>query len=130
LKKNFKECNKEDIIKLVEEIERRDYSEWTKYDYKVILRKFFKRLRQSENYPEEVKWIKARRKNNRILPEELLTQDEIERLASVAENFRDRAFVLVLYESGCRIGELLSLKVKNVEFDDYGAILLVAGKPG
>jgi predicted amidophosphoribosyltransferase len=35
-----------------------------------------------------------------------------------------------LYESGCRIGELLTLKIKNVSFDDYGAILIVSGKTG
>jgi len=38
--------------------------------------------------------------------------------------------VLVLYESGCRIGEMLSLNIRNVQFDDYGATLTVDGKTG
>jgi integrase/ribosomal protein L40E len=51
-------------------------------------------------------------------------------MAEVADNPRDRAFILVLYESGCRIGEILSLKIRNVQFDDYGAQLIVNGKTG
>jgi integrase/recombinase XerD len=41
IKKPFSDCNKEDLIKIVEEIEGKDYSGWTKHDYKVILKKFF-----------------------------------------------------------------------------------------
>jgi integrase len=95
------------------------------------LKKFFRWLRNSEDYPEEVKWIKARVKNsNPKLPEELLTEDEIRRIVSAAENPRDKTLVLVLYETGCRIGELLSLRIKNIQFDEYGALLLLSGKTG
>jgi ribosomal protein L40E len=51
-------------------------------------------------------------------------------MAEVARTPRDRALILVLYESGCRIGEMLSLKLRNVQFDDYGAVLTVSGKTG
>jgi len=41
------------------------------------------------------------------------------------------AVVMVLYESGCRCGEFLSLRVKDVIFDDYGAVLIIhKGKTG
>ena len=59
-----------------------------------------------------------------------LTEEEVKRIASSADNFRDRVFVLVLYESGCRIGELLPLRIKNIQFDKYGAVLLINGKTG
>jgi hypothetical protein len=36
----------------------------------------------------------------------------------------------MLYESGCRIGELLNLKIKNSSFDEYGAKINVSGKTG
>jgi integrase len=36
----------------------------------------------------------------------------------------------MLYESGCRIGEILTLRIKNVLFDENGAVLLVDGKTG
>ena len=51
-------------------------------------------------------------------------------MVDVADNLRDKTFVLVLYESGCRIGEILSLQLKHVQFDEYGAVLLVNGKTG
>jgi len=128
--KPFVKATKEDVMKLVERIETENYSDWTKRDYKVVLRKFFKWLRNTEGYPEEVRWIKACVRNRHRLPEELLSEEDVSKMAEVADNSRDRAFVLVLYESGCRIGELLSLRIKSVRFDDYGAILLVNGKTG
>ena len=64
------------------------------------------------------------------LPEQLLTEEEVTLLVSTASNLRDKAFVSVLYDSGCRIGELLTRRLKNVIFDDYGAVLTVDGKTG
>ncbi|RLF00099.1 MAG: hypothetical protein DRJ59_07465 [Thermoprotei archaeon] len=45
-----------------------------------------------------------------MLSEELLTEEEVKRLVKHATNLRDKALILTLYESGCRIGELLSLR--------------------
>ncbi len=38
--------------------------------------------------------------------------------------------ILTHYESGCRIGETLSLRILNVAFDQYGAVIIVDGKTG
>jgi len=130
LKKPFKEATKDDITRLVREIEERDYSDWTKHDYKIILKIFYRWLKKTEEYPEEVKWIKPRVKKGKLLPEEILTEDEVKKLTESATNLRDKAFILVLYESGCRIGEILSLRIHNVQFDNYGAVLIVSGKTG
>ena len=43
---------------------------------------------------------------------------------------RDKALVMTLYVSGCGVGEILSLRVKHVTFDEFGAVLMVAGKTG
>jgi len=130
LKKPFKEATKDDIIRLVREIEEKEYSDWTKHDYKIILKIFYRWLKKTEEYPEEVKWIRPRVKKGRLLPEEILTEGEVEKLTESATNLRDKAFILVLYESGCRIGEILSLRIHNVQFDNYGAVLIVSGKTG
>lgn len=46
LRKPFEKATKEDIIKLVEKIEKKqDWSDWTKQHYKVTLKKFYKWLR-------------------------------------------------------------------------------------
>jgi site-specific recombinase XerD len=130
LDKDFQKATREDIAELVRKIEEKDYSEWTKRDFKVILKIFFRWLRRTEDYPEEVRWIKANAGRNKALPEELLTEDEVKRMVNDATNPRDKAFILVLYESGCRVGEILSLRIRNVQFDEYGAQLIVHGKTG
>ena len=130
LEKPFSKARKEDIVELIRKIEEKGYSEWTKHDFKVILRIFFKWLRKTEDFPEEVRWIKVTTKRGIKLPEELLTKEEIMKLVCAADHIRDKAFILTLYESGCRIGELLTLQIKHVQFDEYGAVLLVNGKTG
>ncbi len=69
-------------------------------------------------------------KKGMLLPEALLSIEDIKKLAGATENHRDRAFILLHYESGCRIGETLSLRIRNVAFDQHGAVLRVDGKTG
>jgi integrase/recombinase XerD len=131
LKKDFDKTNEEDLKKVMVKLEDEDISERTKYDFKVAIKKFYKWLRKSKNYPKEVEWIRPKFKDrNHKLPEELLTEDDVKKLIQAADNPRDKSFIFTLYESGCRIGELLTLKIKNVDFDEYGAVLLVDGKTG
>jgi integrase len=132
LKKDLNKATKNGIIRIVGLLEKGDYSDWTKHDYKVTFKRFYKWLRKTEEgYPEEVRWIKTTMKNNsRKLPEEILTEAEVKRMIEVADHPRDKTLVFVLYESGCRIGELLSMKIKNVQFDKYGAQIIVSGKTG
>jgi len=130
LRKPFSQVNKDDIAEFIGKIESKDYSDWTKRDYKIILRVFWKWLKKTEDYPEEVRWIRIKDSVKTKLPEELLTAEEVMRLVDTADNIRDKAFILTLYESGCRIGELLTLQLKHVQFDKYGAVLLVNGKTG
>ena len=51
-------------------------------------------------------------------------------MVKVCRTLRDRTLISLLYDSGCRISEVLTLKVKDVTFDEYGAILIVNGKTG
>jgi integrase/recombinase XerD len=126
--------NRKTIEPLIGKINAANYTEHTKHDCKVILKKYFQWLRGSsedeQEYPEEVRWIKATLKKKHLLPEALLSIDEIKRLVEAAENLRDKALILVHYESGCRIGETLGLKILHVTSDEYGAVLRVNGKTG
>lgn len=143
LEKDFEDANRDDIKALIGKIEKKTYhtkksdkevpyQESTKREFKICIRKFYRWLRSSDEYPEEVKWIKLHNKKcgrNR-LPEEMLTEEDIKKLINASNNPRDKAFISVLYESGCRIGEIFSLKLKHIKFDQYGAQLLVNGKTG
>lgn len=132
LGKNFKEAGKEDIFALVGKLETSDrYAKSTIRDLKITIRIFYRWLRRTDEYPEEVRWIRANHKNSGIKnPEDMLTEQEVRKLIDACRNPRDRAFIAALYESGCRIGEILLLKISQVIFDSYGAQLLVDGKTG
>jgi integrase len=125
LSKNLFDVDEEDIKGLVAKIEKSDKSDWTKHGYRVILKRFLR------YFGKEPSWLKAGKRTIRdILPEEVLTEDDIKGIAGTAYTARDKSFVLYLYESGCRIGEFLPLRLKHVNFDKHGAVLWVNGKTG
>jgi len=132
LRHDFDRAGIEDIKVVVARIEQQPLVDFTKKQEKTILRKLYRWLRGTEGYPPEVEWISLRCRSgaNIKLPEELLTEEDILRLIRAAKTPRDRAFVAMLYETGCRISELLFVKVKHVRFDEYGACLVVDGKTG
>jgi integrase/recombinase XerD len=129
LKKDFDDSTIEDIKNIVAEIEGSTYKDWTKHDYKVCLKKFYRWLK-NEKDPKEIEWIKISNIKNKKLPEDLLTEDDIKKLIDSASHPRDKALISVLYETGCRVGELASIKIKNITFDKYGAQITMHGKTG
>lgn len=60
----------------------------------------------------------------------LLTVEEIRRMADCAENVRDKAFIWVYFDSMRRLGEILSLRIGDVEFDDLGESSTSGGRSG
>jgi len=129
LGKSFEEADKDDIIQLFKRLRSRKLSEWTLHDYSVAIRKFFQWLRNTRS-PPEVAWLRIKTPKNKMLPEELLTEAEIKRMLKFADHPRDKAFLSVLFESGCRIGEILNLRIKHVQFEQNYARLIVYGKTG
>jgi integrase len=78
---------------------------------------------------EHVKTIKG--KVNEKLPDDMITKQELEAMLKSCSHPRDAAIIALLYDSGCRIGELLSMRVRDVEFDEQGAIVTFPrGKTG
>jgi len=61
---------------------------------------------------------------------ETLSQDEVKRLIESTECLRDRLIIELLAETGARIGELANLRIRDVQFDEYSAILWLDGKTG
>lgn len=131
----FGEFRKEQIEELVIKIDSNNkWSEWTKVDFKKVFKFFYRWIKSKKlegDYPEEVKWIRTRMKrNNEKTPEHYMTKDEIELVSTKAENLMERAFILSLYETGCRISEFLNIRIKDIQFDQYGCVILVSGKTG
>ncbi len=130
--KDFDKMDRESIEELVRKLQMKAFEPRTVSDHLTAIKTFWKWLERCEDtYPEKVRWIKPWRSNKtRKLPEQLLTKEDVEKLVNAAVNPRDKALISILYESGCRIGEILNMKIRNVEFEANGAVLIVSGKTG
>jgi site-specific recombinase XerD len=143
LDKPFKRATKKDIeriIVILESAKRKDaygnltnilYSEWTKRGYRVLLRKFYKWLRGTRYFPDEVDWIKLGMKDcKKKLPQDLFTEEEEARFIQAGSKTRDRALIATISDLGCRVGELLKLRVKDVIDEEGKTKLFLRGKTG
>ncbi len=127
--KPFREATKEDLLQFLEFM-KATRGEKSYYQLMVCIKIFYKWLNGGEDYPDCVRWIKARNKRNLITADKILTQDEIRLLITSAKSFRDKAIISVLYETGCRISEFLGMRIRNIRFDEFGALVDVDGKTG
>lgn len=120
LGKDFDEADKEDIKRVVGEIQASNLAENTKRGFKIMLRKLYRcieRIDERGVYPERVKWMKLDLKANHKKLPEILTDNEIKAIIEHCGNLRDKALVSVLAESGCRVSEVGTLQIKNASFD-------------
>ena len=69
---DYPDVTKDDIQFLIAEIEKSDRSDWTKHDYRVTIKRFFRWLNDGKD-PETTTWIKSKVRHKSKLPEELLT---------------------------------------------------------
>jgi site-specific recombinase XerD len=74
--------------------------------------------------------IKPKKARNRLPVERVLNRSDVEKLVGACDTIRDRALVMLLWDSGARINELLSRNVGNIEFDQHGGVMVVDGKTG
>ncbi|HLB67312.1 MAG TPA: tyrosine-type recombinase/integrase [Thermoplasmata archaeon] len=127
----FEDASRTDLERVLEAIERSDYAPQTKLDFRKTVKKFYKWQNGGEAYPDCASWIKTTGKRNHDrLPEDLLTEDDVKRLVAAATHPRDRALIAVLWESGCRVGELLPMGVRNVAFETEVTRITIEGKTG
>ncbi len=104
----------------------RDYAFWTLATGASCLVRFW-RWRYERDGKEFPGWLRiplSKRFANHKGAGDVLSPEEVDRLAAACPNARDKAFVLTLYESGARVGELLVLRVADVERTEYGGIRL------
>jgi integrase/recombinase XerD len=51
-------------------------------------------------------------------------------MISAATRIRDKTFIAVGHDGGFRVGEMLGIKIRDIEFDEQGARINVSGKTG
>lgn len=134
--KDIVDWTKEDVEKIVKSLRKsdKDYSDWSMYSFQVALKKIGQISKghdwNSKEYPESVSWIRANKEDKKRLPDTILSKADVEQMAEAMSRKRDRAVIMFLYESGCRIGEMLNMRVRDVTFNEHGARVRLSGKTG
>jgi len=125
---NFLDPTEESMEEVLRRLYEGDYTDWTRNTYVTMLKRFYRwKLKE---LPAFIKDMKVRIKENGKEVDDLLTSQEVTALIENSKNARDSALFSVLYDSGCRIGELINMKIKDLGFDEFGALLRVTGKTG
>jgi len=125
---SFLEPAEESMNEVLKQLYDNDYTDWTRNTFVVMLKKFYRwKLKE---LPAFIKDMKVRIKENGKEVDDLLTSQEVTALIENSKNARDKALLSVLYDSGCRIGELINMRIKDLGFDEFGALLRVTGKTG
>jgi integrase/recombinase XerD len=65
-----------------------------------------------------------------IVKRKVISKEDILKLINGATDFQDRLLIQLFYESGARRSEIHNLRIKDVQFDEYSAILWLTGKTG
>lgn len=100
-----------------------DFTGNTKRDIKKFLRQFFKWYKgENEFYPKEVSWIKTKiAKDEKPKERPVIELKDVPKLAKMFKRYDYQMLTLLLFDSGFRIQEMLSVKKKDLtwaEFDE------------
>jgi integrase len=117
------------------------YTPHTKRDFIITMKRFYQWVRAPEaeypkwrrrhRYPEEVEDLSiALKLSDRRLPSDLLSEEDVRVLLFAAGHPMVRAYVAFSDEVGPRIGEALSMRVKDLTNDGTDVICRLRGKTG
>ncbi len=124
--RDFTDISKKGIISIVAKIERSNLSDWTKHDYLVIIKTFFKYLEKDDL----VSWIRPGNPGTTTQPEDLLSEGDILAMIDAASSTRDKALIACIYEGALRVGEVGGLRIRDVSLHRLCAKVRVNGKTG
>lgn len=136
IKKDYLDCDKNDIINYLGELRVQGKAESTISLYSILLRQFYvwlyreNKLCSYEEIPEIVKWVKGRKVKKAIDRTKLISTKDVKKMVNASDNDRDKALVMTIFESATRRGELLDIKIKDIQFDKHGCKIHVRGKTG
>lgn len=100
------------------------YSQSSKKTHTLALKSFYYYLirRGISTIPTyEIREIRCPEVEPTTAPEDLIQAKDLKKIVNACTNFRDRAFVAVLFETGCRISEVARMTWGDLVFDPYGA---------
>lgn len=118
LGKTFDSVTQDDMDSLIEKLDGNQMLSWrgtslsaaSRTDYKVCIKKFWKwKDGDNRTYPRLVEWIDT---SETMKDVPALKKAEVESMIHYCSSPRDRALMMVLFDSGARIEELLNVRLK------------------
>lgn len=119
-KKPFKKFTEKDITSILSDLyqgklktrKESRFADSSIEDFKKAIKKFFKSIGMKEIVNEDV--IRFKNIKTKVSENDIWTDDEVEKLICSTTDIQDRAWVEILCETGCRIGELGNNRIKDV----------------
>lgn len=119
-----------DIVSFLEKVNKSNYSDWTKNDYKKIFKRFLKwyykdlELIEGMEVKRGFRGVSSKKafNKNKINKNTLIKPEELEKLLRASDTLKWKAIISILYESAFRPCELVNLKWKDVKFNDSKGI--------
>ncbi len=128
---NLSDLNEESIKDSVRIILSHDIGTESKITYLIVFRSILKRLMNPYwSIPSKYIQILKKKLNPKMkLRKKELTPQEVNIILSHARSQRMKTILTILADTGMRIGELLSLQLKDIQlFDDYFLLGIESGK--
>ncbi len=122
-------ATKEDIRRFLDAASK-EYKETTIDMFLMRLKSFVRWQKGELTQPWKSVRLDASSKKGRDLRDKILSPEEVKALVKAAERPKSKAIVALLYEGALRVGELRSLRIRDLEFTEYGFKLRVTGKTG
>lgn len=126
---NLEKATRSDLEKFVNNLhinkfkkqDGKNFSGSSKSDIKKFLKLWFKWYKgNNESYPEEVAWIHTNiAKDEKPVEKPIISQEEVEAFANSFRKPEIKLLILLLFDSGFRIQEMLSVKKKGLTWEEY-----------
>lgn len=121
MKKPLENAEWDDLLGYIEHMQSLGYKPNTIAIHKAKLKQFYLFCFDETDKPEYRKIAKRlsdRTEKKNLSPVDILTPEEVKRILNVAAHEQERCIVASLFESGMRVGELLNLRIKDVQVDE------------
>jgi integrase len=122
---NLETCTREELFNVLDQNQRNRSPRY--YNLQVILIKAGLRQLGRDELGKQIERPKLPDPAGQV---EVVERGDIEKLIREAPTLQDRLIFEMLYELGARSGEIRTLRIKDVQFDEHGAVISLTGKTG
>ena len=140
LQGNWLMLNQDDIDSLVVEIMqtygKNGKESPTSYDNKRFLKVWYRFVKLGSRHqelvgdPEETKRIRGKNVVPKMTDMDMIPREEIKRVIDCCTTLRDKALIDFTWDSGKRIGEVLNIRIRDIQVTKNGYLIKADGKSG